>query len=88
MDRYGHLYDSAEEALAESLDAAFVAAGEGASNVVAIGKSSLSGIRTLQSEILRKLRTQESRWCHCRALEIRQHLDLRPLLSWFRPAHR
>jgi len=39
MDRYGHLYDSAEEALAESLDAAFVAAGEGASsNVVAIGQ--------------------------------------------------
>lgn len=37
MDRYGHLYDSAEEALAESLDAAFVAAGEnGASNVVEI----------------------------------------------------
>jgi integrase len=37
MDRYGHLYDSAEEALAESLDAAFVAAGEsGASNVVGI----------------------------------------------------
>ena len=39
MDRYGHLYDSAEEALAESLDAAFVAAGENAAgNVVAIGK--------------------------------------------------
>jgi integrase len=37
MDRYGHLYDSAEEALAESLDAAFVAAGESAaSNVVGI----------------------------------------------------
>jgi integrase len=39
MDRYGHLYDSAEEALAESLDAAFVAAGENAAgNVVAIGR--------------------------------------------------
>jgi hypothetical protein len=39
MDRYGHLYDSAEEALAESLDAAFVVAAESAaSNVVAIGQ--------------------------------------------------
>jgi hypothetical protein len=37
MDRYGHLYDSAEE-LAEKLDATFVAAGENAGKVVAIGK--------------------------------------------------
>ena len=39
MDRYGHLYDSAEEALAEQLDATFVAAEaeQVANNVVSIG---------------------------------------------------
>jgi integrase len=35
MDRYGHLYDSADEALAANLDAAFVAAnGAAEENVV------------------------------------------------------
>jgi integrase len=36
LDRYGHLFPSAHEALASALDAAFVAAESPASNVVAL----------------------------------------------------
>jgi integrase len=46
LDRYGHLFPSVEEALAEALDAAFAAAPEPVENVTALRASDCQVVRT------------------------------------------